>query len=144
MGKDDDGDIDYITGQLDGILLAAVMESSEDKAFDEKKWRDLFGADVTYNTVPGYPSDEAARKQEDPLTIMDWDDEREVATLVEGAEVPTDRTGWIVFEDGTVVTNQIGEKLMCSLSGPVYQLVARLRDLRLEIIRDVYDSDSLR
>lgn len=139
MTEYEESDIDYITGQLDGILLTALLEHSGDLDFDEEKWQDLYGADVTYNTFPAYPSKEAIREGEVPLDIMDWDDDREVATLKPDAEVPTDRTGSMVFEDGTVVTNRGGEKSMYNLSDTIYQLVARLRDLRLKIIRDVYD-----
>ena len=145
MAEYDEGDIDYITGLLDGVLLASVRASEEDKSFDPEKWRELYGSDVTYSTFPSYPSEEAMQNQENVLRILDWVDEREVSTLVDGAEVPMDRTGTLVFADGTVVSNRSGEKSMYSLSRSMFELVSQLRDHRLKILREVYDdgSDSL-
>ncbi|QLG61911.1 hypothetical protein [Halorarum salinum] len=139
MGEYAEHDIDYISGELAGIILAASIQTTDDTTFDKAAWRDLQGEDITYNSFPGYPSKEARQQQEDPLTIMKWDDRREVATLAEGAAVPTDRIGSIVFDDGTVVSNRTGEKTMFSLPDSLYKVISRLSDLRLKIIRDVYD-----
>lgn len=134
-------DITYMSGYLDGYLRACELLIPGNQSFDAERWEALYGMDVAYNTFPGYANDADARAGQNPLGLMDWDSDREIAVLKDGVDLPVDRSGTLVFVDGTVVTKRTGERQMFTVPGSVVDSIQALRDTRLEMVRDVYDYD---
>lgn len=120
----------YVEGLLDGVVRAASIGTTEDTSFNQAEWERHYSDDIIYSDIPAFPSEEAKLNEEDPLTIMDWDHEREIALLVPGSMPPSDRRGSLVFTDGPVVTNRMGEWELFTISDELYRLIATYRDSR--------------
>lgn len=135
MGESSKETIRYLEGMLEGLIWGAELQTSDDNTFNEKRWRDLYGSDIIYSSIPAYRSEDDKLKDVDPLTIMDWDHDREIALLSPGADIPRDRNGSMVFEDGTVCRFSSRKRSMYSLPAAVLSVVYQLRNQRFEMIR---------
>lgn len=132
-----DSDISYLSGYIAGFLVAAARNTPEDKEFDEDRWKELYGTNIVYNSYPYYPTEEARENDERGWNFMDWDDETETKFLEEGGELPDDRPGKVVFEEGTAVIGGEDDLMMFSLDDSDLSLIERLSERRLETIREV-------
>lgn len=139
MPEYDEFDSSYTRGRIDGYLHAAARYTSEELSFNQDRWEDLYGSCVVYENVPAYPSKEARRKDEGQVVMCDWEDATETLYLKEGVDLPADRSGTMVFEDGTVVMLRSGDPIMFSIDEPEVQLIEGLREQMMEMLRDTYD-----
>lgn len=131
-----DGDSQYLRGRIDGYLLAAARHSADDTSFDRERWKELYGERVVYNSVPAYPSEEARDRDEDAVVLCDWEAATETKFLKPGVELPLDRSGSIVFANGTTVIVRSGTASMFTLANDETEYVERMDDLALEVLRE--------
>lgn len=136
-------DISYWRGRIDGLVVGIGRHTVGDKEFDRERWEAQYGSRVVYCSYPYYPSEEAGKKDEGGLTLCDWDDETETNYLKEGVELPDDRPGMIVFEDGTVVTTMASTPTMFVLDERDTDLIDEWSQRYLEVVREAYDYSSV-
>ena len=139
MAKYSEEDIIYFRGKIDGLVMGIARHTVGDKEFDRECWEEQYGSRIVYSSFPYYPSEEAARKDEGGLLLCDWDDETETKYLKEGVELPDDRSGILVFEDGTVVTTRAPTPSMFVLDERDTELIEKWSQQHLEVLREVYD-----
>lgn len=135
MDESSEGQVRYIEGILEGLVWSTELQFSGDLSFNEERWRDLYGSDIIYSSIPAYRSEEDKLNNVDPLTIMDWDHDREIALLSPGAEIPHNRHGSMVFKDGTACRFSSHKQTMFSLPDAVVDVIWRLRDQRFEMLQ---------
>lgn len=139
MAEYSEEDISYWRGMIDGLVIGIARHTVGDKEFDREHWEELYGSRVVYSSYPYYPSEEARRKDEGGLTLCDWNNETETNYLKEGVELPDDRSGMLVFEDGTVVTTQAPTPTMFMLNERDIELIEKWSQQYLEVVRGAYD-----
>lgn len=135
-------DIFYFRGKIHGLVVGIARHTIGDKEFDRERWEEQYRSRVVYSSYPYYPSEEARRKDEGGLLLCDWDHETETKYLKEGVELPDDRTGMLVFEDGTVVTTMAPTPTMFMLDEQDTELIEKWSQRYLEIVREAYDYSS--
>ena len=135
-------DIFYSRGKIHGLVVGIARHTNDDKEFDRERWKEQYGSRVVYSSYPYYPSEEAGRKDEDKLLLCDWNDETETKYLREGAELPDDRSGILVFEDGTVVTTMAPTPAMFMLDERDTELIEKWSQRYLEVVQEAYDYSS--
>lgn len=139
MSEWSESDSQYIRGHIDGYLRAIARHSDEDKQFDMDRWEGLYGTRVIYDSFPAWTSTEARDGGEDPITLCDWEHATDTKSLKHGVVPPLDRSGNIVFEDGTVVMVTSGTPLIFTLNQQDTDYIERLDDLSLEMTREASD-----
>ena len=139
MAEYSEEDIRYWMGKIDGLIVGISRHTVGDKEFDRDQWEEQYGSRVVYSSYTHYPSEEAARKDEGGLTLFDWDNETETKYLKQGVDLPDDRPGIIVFDDGTVVTTMASTPIMFEINDRDTELVTEWSQQYLEVIREVYD-----
>ena len=138
MAESSEEDISYWRGRIDGLVVGIARHIVGDKEFDRERWEEQYGSRVVYSSYPYYPSEEAGRKDEDGLSMCDWDGETETKYLKEGVEIPDDRSGMFVFEDGTVVTTMASALMMFVLDERDTELIEKWSQRHLEVVREAY------
>jgi hypothetical protein len=138
MAKYSEEDISYFRGKIDGLVVGIARHTVDDKEFDREHWEEQYGSRVVYSSYPYYPSEEAGREDEGGLLLCDWDDETETKYLKEGVELPDDRSGMLVFEDGTVVTTMAPTPTMFALDERDTELIEEWSQRYLEVVREAY------
>lgn len=128
----------YLRGQIERFIIGVARQTVGSKEFDRDRWESLGGTRVVHDSFPAYPSEEAKRDRRDVKVLCDWDDETETKYLKQDVDVPGDRHGTIVFENGTVVTTQAGSPIMFALDERDATIIEKWDTLHLEILRDVY------
>jgi hypothetical protein len=139
MAEVSEEDISYWSGRISGLIVGIARHTDGDKDFDRDRWEEKYGSRVVYSSYPYYPSEEAGRKVEGGLALCDWDDETETKYLKAGVDVPDDRPGTLVLEDGTVVTSSGPKPKMFVLNERDTELVEKWSQRRLEVVREAYD-----
>lgn len=134
-----ESDSSYIRGRIDGYLHAIAQHSDTDKQFDPTQWENLYGTRVICDSFPAWTSTEARDRGEDPITLCDWDHATDTKSLKHGVDLPLDRSGNIVFEDGTVVMVTSGTPLMFTLDQQDRDYIERLNEHSLEMTREASD-----
>jgi hypothetical protein len=132
-------DITYVRGKINGLIIGIARHTAGDKDFDCERWKNLYGSRILYSSYPYYPSEEARRMDEGGVVLCDWDDQTESKYLKESVELPDDRSGTLVFEDGTVVTTMAATPTMFVLDERDTELVEKWSQRFFEIVREVYD-----
>ena len=135
-------DLSYWRGRIDGLVVGIARHTVGVKQFDLGRWEEQYGSRVVYCSYPHYPSEEARKKDEGGLTLCDWDEETETKYLKDGVELPDDRSGMVVFEDGTVATTMASNPTMFVLDERDTELIEEWSQRFLEVVREVYDYSS--
>lgn len=86
--------------------------------------------------IPAWASKAEQKRNEDPVVLCDWVDSSETLYLKDGVNLPLDRSGTIVFENGLVVLSSSGSPRMFTVDEGVVELVEEWRELNLEMLRD--------
>lgn len=102
----------------------------------------MYGCRVVYDGFPLYPSEEAGKRDEDSVVLCDWESSTEEQYLKQGVDVPLDRPGTIVFEDGTTVIVRSGEPAMFTVESSDVALIEEWNRQMVERLRDAYDTGS--
>lgn len=129
----------HVRGRIEGYLEGTAHHTDEDTSFDLDTWTDLYGTRVIYDSFPAWPSAEAREQGKDPLTLCDWDEETETLSLKQRVDLPKDRSGVMVFGDGTAVIAQNGYARMFTLTDSELAMIEELAELALEMLREAYD-----
>jgi hypothetical protein len=131
-----ESDSAYVRGRVDGFLNGLACSSDKDLAFDQERWEDRYGSRVVYDSFPAWASKAEQKRNEDPVVLCDWVDSSETLYLKDGVNLPLDRSGTIVFENGLVVLSSSGSPQMFTVDEDVVELVEEWRELNLEMLRD--------
>ena len=129
MAKYSEEDISYFRGKIHGLVVGIARHTVGNKEFDREHWEEQYGSRVLYCSYPYYPSEEAGRKDEGGLLLCDWDDVAETKYLKKGVELPDNRSGMLVFEDGTVVTTMAPTPMMFVLDERDTELIEKWSQL---------------
>lgn len=135
-----ESDISYFRGRIEGFLQGVARQTSESKEFDRDQWESLYGTRIIYDNFPAYPSQEACEQNRREVILCDWDDATDTKYLKQGIDLPRDRPGTLVAEDGTVVISRESDPIMFQLDERDRQLIDDWDELLLETIRKVYDT----
>ena len=138
MTEWDESDSAYVRGRIDGYLRGLAQSSDGSLAFDQEQWEDLYGSRVVYDSFPAWASKEERNRNEDPVVLCDWMDSTETLYLKDGVSLPHDRSGTMVFEDGTVVISSSGYPRMFTVGENIVELVEQWRELSLKMLREAY------
>jgi len=141
MTEWDESDSTYVRGHIDGYLRGLAQASDESLTFDQERWEELYGSRVVYDSFPAWASKEERNRNEDPVVLCDWVNSTETLYLKNGVNLPLDRSGTIVFADGTVVLSSSGTPQMFTVSEDVVEHIERLRELSLTMLREAYGYD---
>ncbi|WP_254820838.1 hypothetical protein [Haloglomus halophilum] len=140
MGEYTESDISYLRGRIEGFLQGVARQTPGSKEFDQDQWESLYGTRIIYDNVPAYPSREAHEQDRGGFVLCNWDDATDTKYLKEGIDLPRDRPGTLVAEDGTVVISRQSDLVMFQLDERDRQLIEEWDELLLETIRKVYDT----
>lgn len=136
MTEWDDSDSAYVRGYIEGYLHGLARTTDECLAFDKERWEELYGTRVMYESFPAWASKEERNRNDDPVVLCDWVDSTETLYLKGGVSLPLDRSGTMVFADGTVVISSSGNPRMFTVSEDVVEHVERLQELSLTKLRE--------
>jgi hypothetical protein len=139
MAKYSEEDISYYRGRIDGLLVGIARHTVGDKEFDRERWEEQYGSRIVYSSYAYYPSEKAASRGEGGLFLYEWDSKTEANYLKVGVEPPKDRSGILVFEDGTVVSTMTPTPIMFVLDERDTELMEQWSQQYLEVIREAYD-----
>jgi hypothetical protein len=140
MAEYTESDISYFRGRIEGFLQGVARHISGSKEFDQDQWESLYGSRIIYDNFPAYPSQEAREQGRREIVLCNWDDTTDTKYLKQGVDLPRDRPGTLVAEDGTVVISRQSDPVMFQLDERDRQLIDDWDELLLETIRKVYDT----
>jgi hypothetical protein len=140
MGEYTESDISCLRGRIEGFLQGVARQISGSKEFDQDQWKSLYGTRIVYDSFPAYPSQEAREQGRREIVLCNWDDATDTKYLKQGVDLPRDRPGTLVAEDGTVVISQQSPPVMFQLDERDRQLIDDWDELLLQRIRQVYDT----
>lgn len=138
MPEYDEADASYIRGRIDGYLQGVAAHSGQNVQFDQDHWESLYESRVIYSSIPLWASREERRRNAPGVVLCDWIDETETKLLKKGTELLPDRSGSMVFPDGSAIFLQSGDPVMLSLTEREVRLMERWSELQLEMIREAY------
>lgn len=118
------------------MVFVAELEANDVRPIDPEEWADHYGDDIIYSNVPLYKSEADRRSGQNPLKMMDWDADQDIATLTPGRDLPTDRSGSVVFTDGMAPRTRDGVRWMFTIPEPLLTRIATMRNHRLTVIRE--------
>lgn len=135
-----ESDISYLRGRIEGFLQGVVRQTSGSKEFEQDQWESLYGTRIIYDNVPAYPSQEAREQDQGEIVLCNWDDATDTKYLKQGVDLPRDRPGTLVAEDGTVVITRQSDPVMFQIDERDRKLIEDWDQQLLETIRQVYDT----
>lgn len=124
-------------GFIDGFVYALVVRGSANTEFDQNEWESLYGEYITYHSYR-IPSMNLTAKEAERYLVTDWDHAKEKNYLPEGNDLPKDRDGMLIFENGTAALTRGGKRYLIELRESEYQLLEKLSEVRMEILREGY------
>jgi len=133
-----ESDISYFRGRIEGFLQGVARQTSGSKEFDQDQWESLYGTRIIYDNIPAYPSREARERDQREVVLCNWDDATDTKYLKHGIDLPRDRPGTLVAEDGTVVISRQSDPVMFQLDERNRQLIKDWDELLLQTVRQVY------
>lgn len=135
-----ESDISYLRGRIEGFLQGVVRQTSGSKEFEQDQWESLYGTRIIYDNVPAYPSQEAREQDQGEIVLCNWDGATDTKYLKQGVDLPRDRPGTLVAEDGTVVITRQSDPVMFQIDERDRKLIEDWDQQLLETIRQVYDT----
>lgn len=141
MANYDESDSAYVRGRIGGYLRGLVRASNDDLAFDRQRWEEQYGNRVVYESFPAWASTEERKRNADPVVLCDWKESTETLYLKEGVSLPRDRSGEMVFEDGTVVIVSSGFPQMFDIDEADVELIEQWREVMIDMLRGTYGYD---
>lgn len=139
MAEYTESDSQYVRGRIEGYLHGVAQHEGGTKSFDRDRWQALYGSRVIYNGFPAWPSEEARAQGDEPVVLCDWEKSTETKYLKQAVDLPSDRPGTMVFEDGTTVIARSERPIMFTLDGSDTKLIERWQGLMLEMLREAHD-----
>lgn len=91
-----------------------------------------------YDSFPAWANKEERNRNEDSVVLCDWVDSTETLYLKDDVSLPLDRSGTMVFEDGTVVISSSEYPRIFTVGENVVELVEQWRELSLKMLREAY------
>lgn len=138
MAEYSESDSQYVRGRIEGYLHGIARHKVGDNSFDRDRWQALYGSRVIYNGFPAWPNEEARARGDEQVVLCDWEETTETKYLKQGVELPSDRPGTMVFENGTTVIARSERPIMFTLDEFDTKLIERWQELMLEMLREAY------